>query len=187
MTRWTHLTVALATTMSLAACAGDADPYDNDVDTTVTREPMPGAAATADRGFVEDMITSNSKEIEVSQIAQQKATHPQVKQFAQDLIAEHQEAGQSLRQVATQQNLQITPDMDEVESAREELNELTGEEFDRAYIDMMVDAHEDAVSAVEDKVTDEANPQVQQWATKTLPTLREHLDKARQLQETLDE
>jgi hypothetical protein len=51
----------------------------------------------------------------------------------------------------------------------------------------MIDDHQAAVSEVEEKVTDNANPEVHQWATRTLPTLREHLDRARQLQESLYE
>jgi putative membrane protein len=192
MKRWTHLTVALAAAVSMAACAGDADPYDNDVATDTTQErqdQIPGATTTAnaDRGFVEDMLTSSAKEIEVSQLAQQKATNPQVKQYAQELITDHQQATQSLRQVASQANIQVTPDTEALQDAREELSDLAGEEFDRAYIEMMVDDHQQAVNWAEDKSGDDATPEVQQWATKQLPALREHLDKARQLQETLDE
>jgi putative membrane protein len=52
---------------------------------------------------------------------------------------------------------------------------------------MMIDDHQQAVSEVEEKATDSSDPDVQQWATRTLPTLREHLDRARQIQEGLGE
>jgi putative membrane protein len=191
MTRWIHLTVAFVAAASLAACTGGADPYN---DTTDATDPIgtPGAATTAmndtvDRGFVEDMITNSTKEIEVSQLAQQQAANAQVKAFAQEVTQDHQQATEALRQVATQQNVQVTPDSDAIQDAREELTDLSGAQFDRAYIDMMVEDHQAAVSEVEGKATDSANPEVQQWATRTLPTLREHLDRARQLQETLEE
>jgi putative membrane protein len=190
MTRWTHVTLTFAAVASLAACAGDADPYDSDATDSAIEAPDAATTTmntTVDEGFVENIMTSSTKEIEVSQLAQQKAANPQVKAFAQELVKDHQEASQTLRQVATKQNVQVTPETETIEDAREELTGLSGEEFDRAYIDMMVEDHQAAVSTVEDKATDNANPEVQQWATRTLPTLREHLDRARQLQETIEE
>jgi hypothetical protein len=50
----------------------------------------------------------------------------------------------------------------------------------------MVDEHEEAVSEVEKKA-DSDNTAIRQWAAKTLPKLREHLDHAKRLQETLDQ
>ena len=194
MKRWTHFTLAFVAAVSLTACTGEADPYADDMtepDSTDTINP-PDAGTTAlntsvDEGFVEDMMTSSTTEIEVSQLAQEKAANAQVKAFAEEVVQDHQQASQNLRQVATQQNVQVTPDTEAIQDAREELTDLSGAEFDRAYIDMMVQDHQDAVSEVEEKATDDANPEVQQWATRTLPTLREHLDRARQLQETLQE
>ena len=189
MRRLTHLALAFAAAASVAACAGDADPYENDAldGPDAIEAPATTMNETFDRSFVEDRITSSSKEIEVSQLAQEKASNAQVKAFAEQVAQDHQQASQSLRQVATQQNVQLMPDNETVEDAREELTDLSGAEFDRAYIDMMVEDHQDAVSAVEEKATDSAHPEIQQWATRTLPTLREHLDRARQLQETLEE
>jgi putative membrane protein len=179
--------LAFAAAAALAACTGDADPYENDATERTIEAPGAATTTTVDQGFVEDMITNSSKEIEVSQLAQQRAANAQVKAFAQEVAKDHQEASQTLRQVATQQRVQVTPDTDAITDAREELTDLSGAEFDRAYIDMMVEDHQSAVSEVEEKATDSANPEVQQWATRTLPTLREHLDRARQLQETLEE
>ena len=189
MRRWTHLTLAFVAAVSVAACAGDADPYENDAmdGPDAIEAPATTINDTVDEGFLEERLTSSTKEIEVSQLAQQKAANAQVKTFAQQVAQDHQQATQSLRQVAAQQNVQVTPDTEAVQDAREELNELTGAEFDRAYIDMMVENHESAVSEVEEKASDAAHPELQQWASRTLPTLREHLDRARQLQETLEE
>jgi hypothetical protein len=50
---------------------------------------------------------------------------------------------------------------------------------------MMVDKHEKAVSTLE-RHTDAATPQVKQWVANTLPVVRQHLEQAKQIKETLE-
>jgi hypothetical protein len=50
----------------------------------------------------------------------------------------------------------------------------------------MVDEHQEAVNELEKK-TDADNMQVRQWASKTLPKVRQHLDEARQIQQSLNQ
>jgi putative membrane protein len=59
-------------------------------------------------------------------------------------------------------------------------------EFDREYMKAMVDEHEKAVDDVEAKAEKADNDHVKEWAAKTLPTLKKHLEEARQIQESLE-
>lgn len=70
--------------------------------------------------------------------------------------------------------------------AREDLADLSGVEFDRAYMDMMVDDHQEAVRKAEEKANADGDPDVRQWASRTLPTLCTHLQRAEAIQETLE-
>jgi putative membrane protein len=197
MKKWTSFTVACLATVAMAACADDdpyGDPYDADPyaeagDPTAGAERpvvpgMPGA--DVDRNFVEDTLTSGAKEIELSRLAEDKASNADVKAFAQQLIRDHQQANDGLRRAMTQQTANITANPEDVQDARDRLADLSGEEFDREYIDMMVEDHEQAVRRVEDRMNASGgDAQIQQWASSTLPKLRQHLERARQIQEQI--
>lgn len=62
------------------------------------------------------------------------------------------------------------------------LSNLSGDAFDREFIDMAVKGHERDVKEFEKVSTKAKDPDVRAFATKTLPTLREHLQMARDLQ-----
>jgi predicted outer membrane protein len=63
------------------------------------------------------------------------------------------------------------------------LANLQGAEFDRAYMEEMVDAHEDMVELLEDQSEDGDDAQLKKWAADALPGTREHLQLARSLRD----
>lgn len=186
-------TAALALSFTMAACAGDRSP--DTEDNTVPGTVGTSGAAEIDREFVEEQIAMGRAEIELGRLAQERAMHADVKEYGAMMVRDHQMAADELRQVAAQPNATspagTTGTMrddhagDHAE-ALEELRELSGREFDRAYMERMVDDHQEAVRELERKAEGDANPQVQQWASKTLPKIREHLERAKSIKETLD-
>jgi putative membrane protein len=186
MKRWTQLTLALVAVVPLVACAGDADRD------TAAKDPNPAAVGTTgtaniDRDFIADQIADGQAEVELGRIAQQRAANAQVKEFAQVMVRDHTEAGSELKQIAAKHNIQPAAGAKgDHNDLQERLGKLKGTEFDREYINAMIDDHEKAVSAIEDKADDNENSEVKQWAAKTLPTVRQHLDRAKQIKESLD-
>ena len=121
-------------------------------------------------------------------MAAERASNPAVKDFAQMMVRDHTKAAADLREVATATNVQLdtASELDRHhENLQKDLATLSGPEFDRKYVDAMVDGHEKAVNEIEKKV-DSDNPQLKQWATQTLPVVRQHLERAKQLKETLE-
>jgi putative membrane protein len=187
MTRWIQLPLALMTAVALVGCAGD----DNRAQDTARDNP--GAVGTAGAGapdadFIEEQLVDGNAEVELGRLAQEKGTNPQVREFGEMMVQDHTQAGSELKQIASKHNIDMPPpaDRDEHNALQERLRKATGAEFDREYINAMVDEHEKAVSDVEDKAEGSDNPEVKQWAAKTLPTLKQHLERAKQLQETLE-
>ena len=187
MKRWTQATLGICLAASIVACSSDKR------DDANARPGDRGAAvgtagANAERDFIEDQLEDGQAEINLGNLAAERASNAEVKAFAQMMVRDHQMAGDELKQAATATNVQLNPPAEpdgDHKNAQEELAKLSGPEFDRKYMDKMVDEHEEAVSEVEKKA-DSENPQVRQWATKTLPKLREHLAQAKQIKETLD-
>ena len=190
MKQWKQGILALIASASMVACAGDTDR------TTATRDNpagTPGAAGTTgaaadlDRDFVEDMIEDSQAEITLGQLAQQRASNPQVREFGGMMVRDHQKAGEELKQITSKHNLQLdTTTDDDHNDLRERLSALSGAEFDRAYIDAMVEEHQEAVDEVREKAEGSDNSEVRQWAAKTLPVLQGHLARAQELKNTLE-
>lgn len=184
MKSWTQMALALGLAVSVTACAGDNRTAD---DPAMGRDTGAAVGTTGvgmgERNFIEEHVKMNEAEVAVGRLAQDRATNPQVREFAQAMVRDHQAALQELRQIAMQHNVTIEP-RDEMEGDHRDLMERQGAEFDREFINWAVDKHEDAIGDVEDQV-DSENQALRDWATKTLPTLRQHLDMARNLQQTL--
>jgi len=145
----------------------------------------------SEKNFFEDVAKSGMAEVELGRLASQKAQSAEVKKFAEMMVEDHTKAGDELKSLAAQHNLQAPAELDEKHrDLRERLSKLEGREFDREYIKAMVDGHEDMVDKLEPRTNERAGEnqfenKVNQWAGKTLPTARQHLEKAKQLNETL--
>ena len=71
-------------------------------------------------------------------------------------------------------------------STLDDLNKLSGAEFDKEYVDAMVEDHEDDVAAFEDQSKNATDPDVKAFAAKTLPTLKKHLEAIKGIQAKLN-
>jgi putative membrane protein len=97
------------------------------------------------QSFVEKASIANMAEIQLGQLAAERAQNPQVKQFAQTMVDDHTKAQEQLKTVASNQNIPIPSALDgKHQKLHDKLAKLQGAEFDRAYMDAMVDGHKDA-------------------------------------------
>jgi putative membrane protein len=138
-----------------------------------------------DRNFIEDQLQDGQAEIRLGQLASERASSPRVKEFAQMMVQDHTKAGNELREIVQQANLQLEQGDQEHQDLIERLSKLSGAEFDREYMEAMVNDHEDAVSELERR-TDNENPQIRQYAANTLPVVRQHLERAQEIQKGLE-
>ncbi len=188
--------VGLCAALLLAGCNNaDQNTPDYDYQDTAAGDNAPAAApdvtgASAQRPdtqFLTTAMTSGTKEIQLGQLAQQKATNDDVKDYAKMLVDDHQKANDELLDVVDKAGIAVSPNTSAVEQARQQLSGLSGAAFDKAFVDMMVRDHQDAINLVSQKVNGTGNGDVQKWATDTLPTLREHLQRAQELQQSLQQ
>lgn len=192
MKRMMQFSAALVMAVAVTACAGD-DARENETPaTTGTGGAVAGTTGTfdGDRDFVEEHLAMGNAEVELGRLAQDRATHPDVKEFAAMMVREHQAAGEELRRIANNAAANTAPmrnDVtEELTELREEMAKLTGRDFDRRYIDEMIDDHEEAVEDLEGKAENASHPEVKAWAAKTLPSVRQHLERAKSIKESLD-
>lgn len=137
--------------------------------------------------FMTKAASSNMLEVQAGQLAQQKGLMQEVKSYGQMMVTDHQKAGDQMKQLAQQKNIVLPDSMSQEHMEQlEELRNANGAEFDNQYIDLMVSSHENTVSLFEDASNDIEDQEVKSFATTMLPALRQHLDRARQLNDSMD-
>jgi len=121
-------------------------------------------------------------EVTLGQLAQQKASSPEVRKLAETIAADHQAANQSLNQIALAKGIALPTDMTaEQHDHHKKLEGLSGVEFDREYVRMMVDDHNQDIADFGAKASSEPRDELSAFAEQTLPTLRKHLQMAQAL------
>ena len=126
----------------------------------------------ADRNFLTQAASDGQKEIELAKIAQQKAGAPAVRMLAERIEKDHMQADQELRKIAQSKSVTLPAADHKADAAK--MEKLEGSAFDRNYSNMMVTAHKNAIALFE-KGSKSADAEISAFASKTLPTLREHL------------
>ena len=133
-----------------------------------------------DRLFVYEATIGGKAEVEFGQIAEQKGRSQAVKDFGRQMVTDHSKANQQLTQLAQAVNIPQPPDLDEEHNAMlRQLQNLSGGEFDLAYIRGQVAEHQKTVQLVEWEIGAGQDPQLKAFASQVLPILYRHLDMAR--------
>jgi putative membrane protein len=111
-----------------------------------------GAAANvkSDGEFVRDVAAMNMAEIELSRLALRKAAGADIKSFAQQLIDDHDAAGNKLKSVvADSWPAQLD---DKHRELAGKLEKTQGAEFDRDYMEAMIEGHENFAARLESRL-----------------------------------
>lgn len=145
-----------------------------------------GLFGRSDADFMVMSAGAGMLEVEAGKLGEQKATNPQVKEFASMMAKDHSSANEELKALAAQKNITLPAAIGE--DHQKDLNDLrekSAEDFDKDYMKMMVDQHEDDVNRFEKWANDAEDADIKAFAAKTLPTLRAHLEKARTIRDGL--
>jgi len=131
---------------------------------------------TTDAEFAVKAANGGMAEVAVAKLAQTKTTNAKVKAFADMMVSDHGQANEELMVLAKSKNITlpatVTPDK---QNEMDELSKKTGADFDKAYVDAMVDGHKKTVSMFEDESKNAQDPDIKAFVNKILPVLKMHL------------
>ena len=134
----------------------------------------------ADREFIKNAANGGIAEVELGRLATERATRPVVKEFGARMVQDHSAANAELTTLARSKGVEMPTALDAEHLAlRDRLSAVQGADFDRMYMQEMVNDHTKDVAEFERASQTATDPDVKAWATKTLPTLRDHLALAR--------
>jgi putative membrane protein len=139
--------------------------------------------SSKDTKFVNNAASGGEMEVALGKLAATKATNDDVKKFGQQMVDDHSKANEELKGLAKGKGVDLTKAEEKatkMESKEEgKLAKKEGDAFDKAYMDMMVKDHEDDVKEFEKASKDCDDADLKAWAAKTLPTLKSHLEMAK--------
>jgi putative membrane protein len=135
--------------------------------------------SAADRKFIREAAEGGMAEVELGQLAVQKAASDDVKKFGQRMVDDHGKANDKLKELAASKGITLPQGPNsKQEATKERLAKLSGERFDKAYMrDMLLD-HKKDVAAFRSESTLGRDSDVRSFASATLPTLKDHLKNA---------
>jgi putative membrane protein len=141
------------------------------------------AGTTAmDTTFMKKAARGGMAEVELGQLAVQKGTSDDVKKFGQRMVDDHSKANDQLKQIASEEHVALPQSLSAKDKAtKSSLEQLSGSEFDRAYMRDMVTDHKQDVAEFQKESKSAHDPSVKNFAAQTLPTLMDHLKDAQRI------
>jgi putative membrane protein len=134
------------------------------------------AKMTSDQKFATNAAIGGMAEVQLGQLAAQKGASDEVRQFGQRMVDDHTKANQDLMQVASGKGWTLPTSLDAKHQADvTKLSGLSGDKFDKEYVKMMLDDHKKDVGEFQKESTSGADADIKSFATRTLPTLQDHL------------
>lgn len=134
--------------------------------------------------LVVDLVSLNYDELELAQLASEKATSPEVKNVASELIKEHNKMIQDLTAMAATKGISIPTEASQ--EGRDKLTKLQqeeqGDKFDEKVVEELEACHRKTVDKLE-KLADAEDPDLQTWASTNISKVEAHLDVLKETEE----
>lgn len=161
----------------------NADSANNAKDTSTTSRL---AVNTDDSNFAVEAASGGLAEVELGKLAQTKATNAQVKEFGTMMVDDHTAANNELMELAKLKNISLpsVPGEDE-QKVKDDLVQKSGKDFDKAYVDAMIDDHKKDIKLFSDEMKSAKDLDIKAFASKTLPVLQKHLDHIQKIHDSM--
>ncbi len=178
--------IAVGASITMMSCESKKN-YDN---TEVAKEQNDSSATTKeekkDAEWAVEVADGGMFEVQTATLALTKATSPEVKKFAQMMVDDHTKANNELKSMASKKGIALPDVMSEkCQKNYYDLDQKDKKDFDKDYIDLMVNDHNEDVDKFEKEANQGEDADLKSWASSTLATLRHHDEEAKRLQDVL--
>jgi len=133
-----------------------------------------------DRQFIQEAAKGGVREVHMGRLGLERGTSLAVKGLSQRLVNDHDNGNKELAALAKQKGVTLPGDDAQIVNSMPIANK-SGADFDKEFARIMVEDHEKDIAAFEKEASSGSDPAIKNWASKTLPTLRAHLDEAKAL------
>jgi putative membrane protein len=169
----------------LSACQGTnkdgkekADSVNNKYDSLNNKNAGTGDRAISgpDAKFAVEAANGGLTEVELGQLAQEKASRTEVKNFGAMMVKDHSMANMEMKALAKSKSITLPDSISsEEQELKKQLSAKSGAEFDKAYVSAMVEDHKKDIAAFEEARKKVKYPEMTALIDKSLPMLKKHL------------
>lgn len=148
----------------------------------VQQQQTSDQGAMQDKAFVRSALEGSMAEVQMGQLAAQKGSSDDVKQFGQKMVNDHTQLGNQMKQAAQQMNVQPPKGLSKKDKAEvAKLQALSGAQFDNAYIEAMMKDHKKDLSDFQQEAQSTQNPALKQLAQQDAQIIDQHLQQIQQI------
>lgn len=134
------------------------------------------AVAEGDRTFAEKAASAGLAEVAITKHTMDKAASTEVKSLAEHLYKDHSKANDELKTIAASKGIPLpAAPQGEKKAEVDQLTALTGTDLDRTVLPKLATSHRESIKLFEREASEGSDAELKAFASKTLPTLREHL------------
>lgn len=135
--------------------------------------------SSLDNEFMTKAAQSDMTEIQTSKLALQKSQDPTVKSFAQQMIKDHTNSSQQLKQIARSKGFTLPTSIgSDNQALLTKLRNTSGQTFNRAYMQGQIQAHTKTEAEYQKYIKQGQDSDLQAFANKVSPIVSEHLQMA---------
>jgi len=163
--------------LGLLACNSSTGNHQDTVDSAKEVNKEVKAVQPDASNFAVAAANGGMMEVELGKIAEDNSSNPRVKSFGAMMVKDHSDANSTLKGIAGTLNIALPDSVSD--DARKEINDLKkkkGKDFDKAYVNMMVDDHKKDIVEFRKCADNCSDSTVRSFAYNTLPVLEKHLD-----------
>ncbi len=138
--------------------------------------------SAADKTFIQEAFQMNLMDIQKSQIVRTRGSNNQIKNFAQVLIQQGSLTSDDLITLAKERDIQVAVELSPV--LTQEVNALiaaTPEDFDKKYLQNMVDSRTKLISIYEQEIRKGKDNALREWASGKISGLNKDLANAQKM------
>lgn len=187
MRKLTLITMIALTLGLFQACksnksAGNGDSTAGTSDTSMkmtdtTKKGAMASTANPDSAFTTKAAVGGMAEVALGKLALSKSTNTKIKDFAQMMVTDHGKANDELMSIAKSKNITLPANVDaDHQKKMDDLSTKSGKDFDKAYVDAMIDGHKKTLDLMQDEAKNGKDADFKAFAAKTAPVVQHHLD-----------
>lgn len=137
---------------------------------------------SADVKFVKHESAAGMAVVKLAGLGAQKAGRADVKAFAEMLVTDHTKANEELTKLAATKGVELSAVIEPKHAETfQKLEKTESADFDKVFLAEMTSGHKKCISNFEDAAKDSKDSDLKMWADKMLPTLKTHLEQAKEL------
>jgi putative membrane protein len=161
----------------------NADSLNKAKDTSSNAQVTGGIAATNDDAkFATNAAEGGMVEVALGNLAQQKSVNLKIKNFGAMMVTDHGKAGATLSAIAKTKNITLpTAITADDQKNIDDLAKNSVKDFDKAYVDAMIDGHTKALKLFQDAAKNCSDADLKSFASKTVPVVQAHLDAIKEI------